>query len=243
MSTLSLFIGIPCYGGQMHVGCTNSLLNLVQQCTAHKIDYKFEFIYNQSIITLARNTIASRFMQSGFTHLLFIDADIQFEAADIIKMIQADKDIIGGLYSKKIIDWHKISKCVAANKTVDSLKYSTSDMAVYFLDNIGSSESVDINEPLEVQYIATGMMLIKRCVFETMKEKYDVSTYDYQEYNHPDEKHYAFFDCEIKNNTYMSEDFYLCDRWRQVGGKIFAALWTKTVHYGSIGFHTDVAQK
>jgi hypothetical protein len=237
MTNVSLYIGIPCYGGQMHAGCTNSLLNLVQLCLKNQIDYTFELIYNQSMITIARNTIASHFMQSQFTHLLFIDADIQFDAQDIIQMIHADKDIIGGIYSTKYIDWDKIVKCVKDNKPVDSLKYNTSDIAAYFFDGI-DQESININEPFQVKYIATGMMLIKKHVLQKMKESYAIRTYNYH-----NEEHDAYFDCDIKDNMYMTEDYYFCDRWSQLGGKIYAALWTKTIHYGNTAYYTDILKK
>jgi hypothetical protein len=52
---------------------------------------------NESLITRARNGMAYDFMQSDATHLMFIDADITFDPKDIVRMIDADKDIICGL--------------------------------------------------------------------------------------------------------------------------------------------------
>ena len=35
------------------------------------------------------------------THLMFIDADINFDCIDILHMLQHDKDIIVGAYQRK----------------------------------------------------------------------------------------------------------------------------------------------
>jgi hypothetical protein len=72
----------------------------------------YSYMMNESLITRARNGMAYDFMQSDATHLMFIDADITFDPKDIVRMIDADKDIICGLYPKKEINWQLISDAV-----------------------------------------------------------------------------------------------------------------------------------
>jgi len=230
----SVYIGIPCYGGQMHVGCTKSLLNLVHVFEKYGIRYDVDFLGNSSLIPIARNRIADSFMSSDMSHLLFIDSDVEFDVNDVIKMIEADKDIIAGIYGKKNILWNKVANAVKENKSDECLKYNTSELTVTFFDYGSSNKTYDINKPLEVKAIATGMMLIKRNVFEKMQNVVPKYTFDYINY------YYAYFDCKIKDNWYLSEDYAFCDCWRELGGKIYAALWTKTVHHGGIGIHTDI---
>ena len=64
-------------------------------------------MFNESLIQRGRNLLASQFMGGNYSHLMFIDADIKFNPADILKMIEADKDIINiglkiGLQQEKI---------------------------------------------------------------------------------------------------------------------------------------------
>ena len=235
---IELYIGVPCYGGQMHAGCTYGLIMLLEECKKHNIECKFDFIYNQSLITVARDRLANKFLESPMTHLLFIDSDIQFEAADVIQMIQSDKDIIGGIYGRKIIHWDRIAECVKQNKSTESLPYNTSDLAICALDDFYVTGNYDINEPLEVKYIATGMMLIKRHVLEKMRD-----AFPNKRYTADNAYYHNFFDCKIKGENYLSEDNAFCDNWRELGGKIYAALWTKTIHYGNIGIHTNILKR
>jgi len=41
--------------------------------------------------------------------------DIQFSPEDIIKMLDYDKPLVGGVYPKKYINWNKITELVNQN--------------------------------------------------------------------------------------------------------------------------------
>ena len=64
-----------------------------------------EFLFNESLITRARNLLTHNFLNSQASHLFFIDSDIKFSANDVLSMISADKDVICGVYPKKEINW------------------------------------------------------------------------------------------------------------------------------------------
>ena len=57
----------------------------------------------------------------------------------------------------------------------------------------------------------------------------------------PREAH-AYFDVSIDEATraYTSEDFTFCKRWRQIGGQIYLAPWTRTVHVGTYEYVCDL---
>ena len=49
-------------------------------------------------------------MRSPYTHLMFIDSDINFNPQDVLalaSLVSDDKPIIGGPYPKKCIAWEK----------------------------------------------------------------------------------------------------------------------------------------
>lgn len=54
---------------------------------AYGIEIKFYYLFNESLITRARNYCADEFMRSDCTHLMFIDSDIGFNANDVIAML------------------------------------------------------------------------------------------------------------------------------------------------------------
>jgi hypothetical protein len=64
------------------------------------------FLLNESLITQARNSCAEKFLQSTYTHLMFIDGDIGFHPRGVLTLLalQSDDspfDVIGGCYPKK----------------------------------------------------------------------------------------------------------------------------------------------
>jgi hypothetical protein len=231
-----LFIAVPCYGGTMHGACTLSLLNLDTMLRSIGIGVQYEMLFNESLITRARNILVDRFLKSNCTHLLFIDSDIQFQQTDILKMLECGLDIIGGVYAKKEILWDKLAHCVKAGKSIDQLQNNTSGIVFWPMDDFLSSNNILVEQPLEVRYVGTGLMLIKRHVFEKISSSFPGQSYDYK-----GEHHYCFFDTKIEDNAYLSEDYYFCNRWRELGGKVYAALWTQTVHYGTLGLNANVA--
>ena len=82
-----LFVAAPMYGGMcagMFCKSTNDLSALFR---AHNIELKFYYLFNESLITRARNYCADEFMRSDSTHLLFIDSDIGFNAQDVLAML------------------------------------------------------------------------------------------------------------------------------------------------------------
>lgn len=233
-----VFIAVPCYGGNMHGACTLSLIDLDKALRALQVDVQYQFLYNESLISRARNILVDCFLKSDCTHMLFVDSDIQFFYHDIIDMLCHDLDIIGGLYAKKEILWGKVEEAIKAGKPEDSLKYNASGFVFWPTDEfLAENRKLEVNKPLEVKYVGTGLMLIRRNVFDEIA-KTDVDKW----YFYKEEKHYCFFDCEIRNNVYLSEDYYFCESWRNLGGKIYAAIWCKTMHYGTLGLCTDVSK-
>jgi hypothetical protein len=74
---------------------------------AHALGFEVatHVIWNESLIQRARNNHVTAFMDTpDATHLMFIDSDVQFSAASILRMLAKDKEVICGLYSKKGID-------------------------------------------------------------------------------------------------------------------------------------------
>lgn len=69
-------------------------------------------MYKSSLVQQGRNLIVSEFLNEPgkYTHLLFIDSDIDFQADSIFKMLDKDKDVIAVPYPMKYIDWGKIKE-------------------------------------------------------------------------------------------------------------------------------------
>lgn len=96
----SVYIGIPTYGG-VESEFLNSVLAGVLVCQAAGWDIEYEVLPGCSLITKARNQIADRFLASGRDCLLFLDADLVFDAADMLRLLERPEGVIGSAYVQK----------------------------------------------------------------------------------------------------------------------------------------------
>ncbi len=101
-----LFIATPCFGGLVSQHYMQSILALMQFAGPAGFDAALALLGHDSLITRSRNTLVSQFLQTPHaTHLLFIDADISFEAEQVLQMLSFDQDFVAGVYPLKVIDW------------------------------------------------------------------------------------------------------------------------------------------
>lgn len=227
-----LMIATPMYGGMCSGEYTRSCLSINMVMNSYNVDVFYAFMYNNSLIPSARNQLASIFLSSDATHMMFIDADIKFEAMDIWKMMCADKDVIAGIYPKKQINWGMVHKMALAGAGPDDLKKYTAEHVVDLL-NHSKEQVANIHEPMEVFGVGTGFMLIKRRVFENLIPVVD--TYIDGE---GDQIVHDFFKTMKDPGTgrHMSEDYGFCHVCRENGIQIYAAPWVKLGHVGSYLF-------
>lgn len=108
---IRLLIATPCYGGNLHYQYVASLFQLTRQLDKLNVKYSESFLGNESLITRARNIMVGKFLSDpSYTHLLFIDADIQFGASGAIKLIEVDRDVSIGVYPAKSFHFDRIEK-------------------------------------------------------------------------------------------------------------------------------------
>jgi len=152
----------PCYGGNITEACFNSYLQWTAFAVKEKVSFDLDTLANESNVNKARNSCVAKFLAGDATHLMFVDADIQWNTEGIIKLMSHDVDIVGGIYPQKTLPPRMVVNTIKTGKRQGNL--------------------------LEVGTIGTGFMLIKRGVFEKMIEcgaaKYkDVGGIAYDFYN------------------------------------------------------------
>jgi hypothetical protein len=243
-----LFVATPMYGGMAHGMYIKSSLDLQNVMSKYGIETKFSFLFNESLITRARNYLVDEFLRSECTHLLFIDSDIGFAAQDVVALMALDKDVAGAPYPKKAINWENVAK--AARQHPD-MEVSELEKLVgqYVFNVVKGTQSFSVTEPLEVMEIGTGFMMVKREVFDKMKDAYPNIHYkpDHVGQKNFDGTRYihAYFDTVIDykdsitgggSDRYLSEDYMFCQMWRKIGGQIWLCPWMKTQHIGTYAF-------
>lgn len=224
-----LYVATPMYGGNCTAGYTSSMINL-----GKVLSYQHMFVTNESLVTRARNALTHCFLQSDCTHLLFVDADVAFDAEGIPQMLQSGKDIIGGLYAKKQINWHKVLQTAALGCPPEQLSTYAADY--YAQGDI----KIGYPHPIEIRSVGTGLMMISRNVFEkrdaeTKAAKFGSAVIGEISSNTMVKQ---FFESGIDAATgeFLSEDYAFCQKWRNTGGTVWAAPWIRTMHIGTHNF-------
>lgn len=247
-----IFIATPCYGGQIGEPYFRSMLKLVIMCNKYDIPYTVSTLANESLVTRARNTLVSFFMENEkATHLFFIDADIEFDANDLLRMVAYDKPVVVGAYPKKAINWDSIISAVKRDEaeTAQTVEGHSSNYVVNFdfvLDDEGNrTPQVQIVDNLvKLKDAGTGFMCIKKEVLQEMFDEHPDLKYknDINVDNKFEPFMYALFDTLIdpESRRYLSEDYTFCRRWQAMGGDVFLDPRTALNHVGHYTFRGNI---
>jgi hypothetical protein len=213
LKTTKVHICMPCYGGQLTESTFMSFIKWSNTARQLGIDWTMETMTNESLITRARNTLTAKFLTNAdSTHLMFIDADIGWEPWHLLVMLNADKDVIGGLYPMKSLP---IKWCVNGFE--------------------GAKEDGQLQE---VSKTGTGFLLIKRHVFEKLNKHPHVIPFknDIGLPQELDAHMKTYFDTGVRENRYYSEDWAFCENWRDLGGEVWVDKRVLLKHSGTYVF-------
>lgn len=234
-----LVIGTPCFGGMVTVPYMLSMLALKDLLNRENIPFRLLTPCHESLITRARNSIASEFLRDpAATHLLFIDADIEFDPRMVLRLLGADKDVVCGVYPVKGLDLSRVMGQPAGTPAAVA-EAASLDYAV----KVKPGCKVDGQGFLEVDYAATGFMLIRRAVFARLVDAYPELRYRFACTNEAAAENYAFFDTLIDAQTrdYLPEDYAFCKRWRDIGGAVHVSVLGRFAHHGARSYSGDFA--
>ncbi len=205
---MSILFATPMYGGQCTEAYFTSCLKLKEQLMLGGVQHGWLTGTNESLITRARNGMVASFMKTEFQSLMFIDADIQFEPEDVGKLWNMNVDVAVGVYAMKKPD------------------------QAWYAAWVDGKLMKDLPEkPLEVDFAGTGFMMIKREVIERMIEAYPETSHESNE-----GRSHALFDTAVLDDTYYSEDYLFCRRWREIGGAITMDPTVKLKHIGTYAY-------
>jgi hypothetical protein len=241
-----IFVATPMYGGQCTGQFAKGTSDLARLGAEYGMNIEFYYLFNESLITRARNYLVDDFLRSGYSHLMFIDSDIGFDASDVIALSvianQPGKDIVCAPYPKKCISWEKIKRAVDkgfADKDANMLEAYVGD---YVFNPTQQTTSIRLDEPVEVLEGGTGFMMIPRETLVKYQAAYPELMYrpDHVRTEHFDGSReiMAFFDTVIDPATkrYLSEDYMFCQYAARAGLKTWLCPWMRLNHTGTYTF-------
>ena len=216
LKTTRVHICMPCYGGQLTESTFMSFIKWSNTCRQLGIDWTVETMTNESLISRARNTLTAKFLNTpGSTHLMFIDADIGWEPWHLLVLLNAQKDVIGGLYPMKSLP---VKWCVNGIP--------------------GQPEPAPEDPHIEVTKTGTGFLLMKREVFEKLDAHPAVRHFsnDIGLPKELDPYMKTYFDTAVREGRYYSEDWTFCENWRDLGGQVWVDKRVLLKHTGTYVF-------
>ena len=205
------------------------------------------FTARSSDIEFNRNYIATQFLEKypTFTHLLFLDEDMEFSPKSIIQMLEFDKPLVGISYVRKKLDVERIiefmverglkptkeniaaavSCCSDFTHDVDYTQFPAVDGKVKY--SISAT-----NGFIQVERMPTGLMLVKREVLDKM-----ISAGAARSVRQTGMQVYDFFGKIETDGRKFSEDYSFCYRWkRQCHGEIWCKIDEYIGHQGEYLF-------
>lgn len=169
-------------------------------------------LFEDSLVDRGRDRAAAACLEGDWTHLLFIDADIEFKPQDVVRLLAADKDLIVGAYRKK---------------------NERGEFAISFLPDADVHlDQCPTTGAVKIARAGTGFMLIRRTVFEQLRDAMPELHYtDYSAISDP-RPMVAFFEHILMDGRRWSEDYTFCERWRAIGGDIWLDPIIQLGHWG-----------
>lgn len=208
----SLFIALPAYDFKVSLKLAISLAQFAQQAQQHGVSIQIGSICGCSVVSRARNLLAQDMLDSDCTDLMFIDADINFEAADIFRLMAWSSDPKKGIVAG-------IPRTRSTTKTyIGTLDKDENDQLT--MNGMGL---------VRAKRVATAFMMVRRDVFETL----DAAHPEWRYYDERSERTVpCMFDFMLTEEGYIGEDYLFCDRAREHGFEIWVDPTIKLGHMG-----------
>jgi|TARA_R110001606_G_C15325411_1_gene645035 hypothetical protein len=211
-----------------------SIVNLQMLLMREGVQLMLDTTENESLVHRARNVSIGRFMQkTDADFFMFIDADVEFDAHSVLRLLNSGHDVSVAVYPKKVVMWDQAREAVENGDDRNMALLSSSLVA-----NIGATKRSVVNGFVEVLDGPTGFMMISREALTKMHEHYPELNCKNDHQNRDFDEYCAIFDCMIDPDSkrYLSEDYAFCRRWQQMGGKIYADCNTTLGHVGNLPF-------
>lgn len=220
MPEANILIGTPAYAGQVHVDYVHALLSFYRA----GVRFSLMTVDKESLITRARNAIISQFAElTDYSHLLFLDGDVHIDGEDVKRLLDHDKDVIGAAVPLKGTDRR-------GKQLYNAGQALRQEGGLVVSDRIG-----------------TAVLMLSRSAAAALIEDardqghtYSASP-DHHQSNKAGVTQYDVFQVGVVDGQYLSEDYWVCHRLRDLGFEIHVDPSIPVRHHGPTVFTTGRA--
>jgi hypothetical protein len=191
-SASHLFIAIPSYDFHPAASTLVSVCRAVGAFCDAKISWTIKVEPQNAYVDDVRNILATQFLDSPATDLLFVDQDVAAREEDFLKVALIERPLAGGAYPKKTED----------------LQFTVGlEPGLHQLNDDGT---------LDVEYLPTGFLRINRAVFQSIP----VETYEDSDGTRIFDFFQSGRKVVNGRRRHVTEDVDFCRRWAALGGKV-----------------------
>lgn len=219
-----VMIAFPCYTGTNDALTTRSLMNEIVDLASHNIECAFIDEVGNGLIAHSRSKFIARFLQSDFTHLMFIDDDVCWLKGSIRGLLSHDEDFVCGMYPKR-----------------------TEPLTFNFRSQEEEGKDLTVNDKDLIEGIwgvPFGFVMLSRACCEKMVDAYKNLEFEAEGAKTPDGKDvpgfravHLFGDYYVQRQdgrppVLLGEDYAFCQRWRDIGGQVYVDPHVQMGHTG-----------
>lgn len=187
-------IAVPAYAGTVHIGTMRSLLTDILSLARSGTAVSMDDECGNTNIADARATMVHRFLETSGTDLVFVDNDVMWQAGSIQRLLDHPVEVVGGIYPKR----------------KDPVEFP-----VRYADGAGPILDQQTGL-LEMGGLSGGFVRWRRSALEKL-----VAAHQDLNFEVDGKRVCGLFDPYRAGEMKLSEDYAICQRWRDLGGKVW----------------------
>ena len=229
-----ILIASPTYDGTVRREYMRSVMQLTKALRQHSIGWEL-LLEPATLLHTMRSVKASLVLEeTQYSHLLFVDTDLDFQPASVLKMLDAEREVIGCAYPYRTIPLHETVG--SADRTLRQVIAAKVPYAVTLAD--GTTKLDIVKGICEVASVGTGLLLIRRSALQALAASGRISrflaTFPYSQW-YPHSHYHGFFSHLQADGCDYGEDYSFCRRWRELcEGRIHALVADEVGHIGPL---------
>ena len=238
-ATVSVYAGGP-VAHEIHPRNAMGLMELQRDCGKVGVPFKWKIIHGSSVLPDARNIVCKQFLDSGYTHLFMVDADIEFSGSDVLRAIATGKDVVGLPCAKRTSNFDLAVEVMRKFPEIPARNLPAYIGGVNFMP-MDEHTQPEQDMTLKVGHIGTGAMIISRNALLKFSEFYPDRFYKNTITGDTLVEFFRFW-TNPETKEQWGEDYGFCQDIRAAGIQPYALIDAKTVHYGSFGYECDFSK-